>query len=137
MNKLAIDQVGLTEYVKNLPKYVQITLSLLCCALAAYYVPLLIVVFTGHWASTLTASKGLAVAMTILMIQNLLGNAIKHILRTGCVFAAIVFCFFASAIAIRTSWKESVNLWYVMFFPVAVIMLNTLMFLKLRRKFVF
>ncbi len=120
------------EVLRELDPRLSFGIGLLFCAIIAYYVPLVLIALTGVWVNNLTMLLPLLIAVTVLVVQNLIGNKLSKLMPVAIAFAVVIDCAEAYLIA-RTShsfdWRVC---WMLFFLPTAACILNAWLLLRFK-----
>lgn len=106
---------GMFEALRELDPTFRYAIGLISCAVAAYYIPSIIIALTGVWVNNLTVLNLLLISVAILIVQNLIGNYFKKILLVGIVFA-VLSNIYAVVSMLRIAAHPTVHDWWMMFF---------------------
>jgi|GEM_PF-4989490 len=128
---MKFEEIGWEVELKNSPLWIRIFIALLTSSVLAYYLPMIIVSLTGHWANNLTDPRLLLVSIGIYIFQNSVGILFRRITLVGIAFAVAWFLFFLVTIVLTRrieGWKEW---WPVLFAPELASLINAFCLAKL------
>ena len=89
-NQISVSQISLSSALKDIAPTLRLAIGLFASGLIGLYAPLLLIALTGRWSTSLTNLYLVAVALGILIPQNLLGIKLKRIMAVGVVFAVVL-----------------------------------------------
>ena len=115
---------GVLEVLRSFAPLPRFVVGLIACAIAAYYVPLILIALTGVWVNSLADAMQLLIVVMVLVIQNLIGNKLNQMLIVSAVFAVLVDGL-ELYILIRTSSSLVFHRdWMLFFLPTTAFFLN-------------
>lgn len=126
-------QEGLADMLRSLNPFPRFVLGLVGCAVLAYCVPMLVITFTGVWNNILGMWLVNTIVISVLIVQNLIGNKARRVFLTGVAFAALLD-FYALSLIVRTRTLRDWNDWWLqLLIPAIVCLLNAFLFIKYKK----
>jgi len=124
---------AMSEALRSLDPRICLAIGLVFSAVIGYYVPAILIALTGVWVNDLTMVIPLLLSVTVLIVQNLIGNHFNKILLTGIVLGVALdgyYLDFMLRTAVNPTWHDW---WMVYFAPPASCILNAWLFLKFKK----
>jgi hypothetical protein len=133
MSAITNRQRSPSEFLRKIPPLLRFLLGLFGSAVFAFYVPMILVTFTGKWINNLTMWLEVGLAVTVLMVQNIIGNSIRRIMPTAVVFSGLILLYYAQFLARLTTLGQWREWWQLFFVPLLACLLNGYFLLKYKR----
>jgi hypothetical protein len=127
-------QTDFVEWLYEQPAAVRGILLWLIPALVGYFVPMTLVAMTGRWQTSITDPYGILLGIGILLVETALGVAFRRPWIVAGSLCVVSLIYFGQLIARTETWSSWMDWWMSIVVPPVTLLLNTLVFERLRNK---